>query len=929
MGGNVTILVGVSRTDAEDLRDYLCEVAHEANILPWGVLSEAMSSPDNTPPGVADIYTDLDTTRLEAVDSEATLRQFLSHIDRTRRVPAQQMANREAYLLITGGPGSGKSTFVKHMAYLLATAAQSQDADTVLARLKPWSHGALLPLYVELRSVAAYAAEHKMNQGTVRLFKQVLADLLTQWGVGSAWDALHRTLENGKTPAILLLDGLDEVSTAQRKLLVEMVNALAADPAYRRHRIIVTCRPYAYYDMPADHRLRHLTEVTLAPFSQEQVNRFVENWYRRLSTGERPTFSADEAQARRKDLHAAVRRRDHRSLARRPILLTMMVQLHTFKGRLPDDRVRLYKESVDLLLTRWNTRTHDQPSLREFLDLPDLKDENIEKALYEVAYRAHAAEPGQRASDAGDSSGDSDGDQDEPSADITEGDLRTWIRPYLGGSDQHAGRFIQYIRKRAGLLVRHKSEAYTFPHRSLQEYLAACHLTRSDDVDYRVDAAALVRADATRWREVFVLAAGYEQRYGKTSNAVAAVSELCPLACPVERVAAAVAAEVGGGEMVSAAHWTHAQIAGEALLEIGGEETRRSENGRALWARVQGWLAQLVEQPRQPPARVRTAASVTLAKLGDPRPEVTDPLAMEFCCVPAGTFLMGEDEEQQYTHDLDYTYWISRFPVTNAQFKAFMDAGGYADPRWWPEARQAGFWKDGKARDWRSDDFGRTAPYDYGKPFTLPNHPVVGVTWYAALAFVHWLETHYRNAGILPTNLHLHLPNEPEWEKAARGGLRLAPPTVLPIGAVRTAAWPVPDRDNDRPARRYPWGDDPDPDRANCEGSEIGATNAAGCFAFGASVYGVEELGGGVWEWTRTLWGKEHPYDAQDGREKLMAIDIVSRVLRGGSFYAKSSSVGCGVRSGSNPYSEDRSLGFRVVLSPFTSGLWPLWPLVL
>lgn len=295
-------------------------MAHEANILPWGVLSEAMSSPDNTPPGVADIYTDLDTTRLEEVESEATLRQFLLHIDPTRRVPAQEMADREVHLLITGDPGSGKSTFVKHMAYLLASAAQSQDADVVLARLTPWSHGPLLPVYVELRGVAAYAAEHKVHQGTVRLFKQYL--------------------------------------------------------------------------------------------------------------------------------RAAVRRRDHRSLARRPILLTMMVQLHTFKGRLPDDRVRLYKESIDLLLTRWNTRTHDQPSLREFLALPDLKDENIEKAIFEIAYRAHAAEPGARTAGAGDSSGDSDDDRDEPSADITESDLRAWIRP-LSWRQRPARRALHPVYPRA------------------------------------------------------------------------------------------------------------------------------------------------------------------------------------------------------------------------------------------------------------------------------------------------------------------------------------------------------------------------------------------------------------------------------------------------------------------------------------------------
>ena len=64
----------MERADAEHLRAYLAELARDANILPWGVLSEPFGNAGNAPPGVADIYTDLDTTVLEAVESEAALR---------------------------------------------------------------------------------------------------------------------------------------------------------------------------------------------------------------------------------------------------------------------------------------------------------------------------------------------------------------------------------------------------------------------------------------------------------------------------------------------------------------------------------------------------------------------------------------------------------------------------------------------------------------------------------------------------------------------------------------------------------------------------------------------------------------------------------------------------------------------------------------
>jgi formylglycine-generating enzyme required for sulfatase activity len=284
---------------------------------------------------------------------------------------------------------------------------------------------------------------------------------------------------------------------------------------------------------------------------------------------------------------------------------------------------------------------------------------------------------------------------------------------------------------------------------------------------------------------------------------------------------------------------------------------------------------------------------------------VLEPLQIEFCDIPAGPFRMGRDapdarayEQPVHECDIAYDYKMARYPVTNAQYQHFVADGGYAHAPYWPEAREAGFWENGLFKGWL-DNEPRNRAYDFGEPFNLANHPVVGVSWYEALAFCRWLAGRMRATGKLPPGWEIRLPGEAEWEKAARGA----------------------------DGRRYPWGETADPGRANLKESGIGQTSAVGCFPGGASPYGVEEMSGNVWEWTRSLWGKDnekpsfnYPYDAGDGRENLAASGNELRILRGGAWYSESDAGGCGFRDWYGPCDWYGSAGFRVVASPSTSG---------
>jgi formylglycine-generating enzyme required for sulfatase activity len=266
-----------------------------------------------------------------------------------------------------------------------------------------------------------------------------------------------------------------------------------------------------------------------------------------------------------------------------------------------------------------------------------------------------------------------------------------------------------------------------------------------------------------------------------------ALLDLAYSLCPVRKPAQA--------RQWRAALWS-GQMAVVLDAQLIEDDDDSEDDGPHYLARLIDRLAQILTGNHLTPYE-RAEAGRVLARLGDPRPEAgtvslagvdhSPVLAMQFCYVPAGPFRMGspdddelaaDDEKPLHQADIPYAYWLSRYPVTVAQFRAFVAAGGYEEAKYWAEARAQGYWEDGKVKRWTVimeggeakvvDEFADT-PYDYGYPFNLPNHPVVGVNWYEALAFCHWLAAVLRGGGSLPETWRAMLPGESEWEKGARG----------------------------------------------------------------------------------------------------------------------------------------------------------------
>ncbi|MCP4536638.1 MAG: SUMF1/EgtB/PvdO family nonheme iron enzyme [Chloroflexi bacterium] len=846
----------------EDLRHgYLGHVLKTTSHLSLTGIDPKAASESKTSLNLSAVYTALLTLTPEA--HGRMLRGDLPDRDREmRRLSALEQLNRHPRLVLLGEPGSGKSTFVDFVAMCLAgeglgrkeanlallTAPLPDDEGADQEEPQPWTHGALLPVRVVLRDFAARGLPDVGKKAAARHLWDFIASELESAELGDY--APHLKQELRAKGGLILLDGLDEVPEAgqRREQIKDVVEDFVA--TFSRCRVLVTSRTYAYQRQ--DWKLSGFAqEVVLAPFSAGQIHRFVDHWYAHI--GALRNMASGDAQGRAELLKRAINGSDRlQSLAERPLLLTLMASLHAWRGgSLPERREELYADTVDLLLDWWESQrvVRDaagniiqvmQPSLAEWLRVDRAK---VRHLLNELAYQAHAKQQNVVGT-----------------ADVPEGDLLSGLMRLSQNPEVHnnPALLVRYLSQRAGLLLPRGVGVYTFPHRTFQEYLAACHLT---DYEYPDQVAELARADPNRWREVALLA-GAKAARGAAAAAWYLAEALCFQNLPA------------GTPQAEADAWG-ALLAGQVLVESANLE-RVSERNVGKVGCVKTHLARILETGNLP-AVERVAAGRALTKLGDPRPGVglrPDGLPdIVRCKVPEGPFLMGSDKyhgDEQPQHKVTLpTYQISKYPVTNVQFSAFAAAGGYQERRYWTRAG----WK------WRNE-YNITSPraHRYGEPYDLPNHPVVGVTWYEAVAYCRWLSD--------ALGVDARLPSEAEWEKAARG----------------------------EDGRVYPWGDEADPNHANYDDTGIGTTSAVGCFPGGASPYSVLDMAGNIWEWCTTKW--ESNYENYSGDGDPEGTD--PRVVRGGAFNDFDSHVRCAFRFRGSTFLVNSSYGFRVVVVPIS-----------
>jgi len=248
--------------------------------------------------------------------------------------------------------------------------------------------------------------------------------------------------------------------------------------------------------------------------------------------------------------------------------------------------------------------------------------------------------------------------------------------------------------------------------------------------------------------------------------------------------------------------------------------------------------------------------------------------------IPAGQFLMGSkasqgdrDENPQHKVYLD-AYYIDKHEVTNTQYHQFWLADGGEKSKHTPASYGSSY----MIGDWP----------EVAK--TKPNYPVVGITWYDAIAYAEW-------AG-------KRLPTESEWEKAARG----TEARVWPWGDEFQREIPIPDGAGENPVSRT------HSNRRDGNDGYDNTTAPVGTYPTGASPYSVCDMAGNVWEWVADWYNED--YYATGPAENPEGPDAGKlKVVRGASWNHREHSQRCANRYYCYPDSWGNTLGFRCAKS--------------
>jgi len=375
---------------------------------------------------------------LESIFDDAT-----GFYNRGSRSDALIVANEHDRLFVLGKPGAGKTTFLKYLAVL--SAEEKIDKVPIFVSFNSWGYSqkSLLEFIVQQFDVC---------------------------GFPDAGEFIELLLEKGK--ALVLFDGLDEVSeegNQRGQMIYELENLIQH---YQNNKFIITCRNAA-----SDYKFERSTfntHVEIADLSNYQISIFVKNWF-----GDNSSKSAKFINEIEKNEHQSLRELSHN-----PLLLGMLCLVFEDTSQFPPKRGMVYREAIDVLIKRWDKERgirrdripgfspSNEKKLLSFLGYEYLLENKIFFEQHDIEKKIEA------------------NSSINFSASIEKEDI------------------LNIIEVQHGLLAQRARRVYSFSHLTFQEYFAAQHIVDEINSTKKVSFDALFdRLSNPRWTEVFPLVA--------------------------------------------------------------------------------------------------------------------------------------------------------------------------------------------------------------------------------------------------------------------------------------------------------------------------------------------------------------------------------------------------------------------------------------
>lgn len=406
---------------------------------------------------------------------------------RSESISAEDLLARNPLIVVRGPAGSGKTTLLSWITWRC-----TQSTDTA----NPWRGG--IPIFIPLRSIAA----QDEKEPRVSNFVGYSVDQ-SQWTLPTPSGWINSMLRREKR-AIVMIDGVDELPSQKRPAfwlwLAKFIDT------YPDNKVIVTSRtlPGTTEEKGIKHSEQWnppagFVDTELEAMSSAEIKVFVENWHDSIDQNRiEPQERADLVRARDslpKKLEDPANRRI-RELCGTPLLCAMVCVLHwRDEGYLPTQRVDLYSKCCDMLIEARDLKRGILPPQGP---LGALTKDDKEMMLQQLAYDMMQSSP--------------DGDDRHETVyriEVSREKATNWIAGRINRFQNPAAHecsaedVLNFLIERTGLLREPAGGLIDFPHRSFQEYLAAC----AAGAERKEDTLAKLASD-DQWHETIMLAAG-------------------------------------------------------------------------------------------------------------------------------------------------------------------------------------------------------------------------------------------------------------------------------------------------------------------------------------------------------------------------------------------------------------------------------------